>query len=44
MQGLRHRTHDKLMRAFLDPEVFTGGVRVVEEDAVPAQTRLPMEG
>jgi hypothetical protein len=39
-QSLRHRTHDKLMRAFLDPEVFTGGVRVVEEEAAPAQTRL----
>ena len=39
-QSLRHRTHDKLMRAFLDPEVFTGGVRVVEEAPTPAQTRL----
>jgi hypothetical protein len=39
-QSLRHRTHDKLMRAFLDPEVFTGGVRVVEEESAPAQTRL----
>jgi hypothetical protein len=39
-QSLRHRTHDKLMRAFLDPEVFTGGVRVVEEESTPAQTRL----
>lgn len=41
-QSLRHRTHDKLMRAFLDPEVFAGGVRVVEEDPAPAQTRLQM--
>jgi hypothetical protein len=42
-QALRHRTHDKLMRAFLDPEVFTGGVRVVEdEEAAPGQTRLQM--
>jgi hypothetical protein len=39
-QSLRHRTHDKLMRAFLDPEVFTGGVRVIEEESAPAQTRL----
>jgi hypothetical protein len=39
-QSLRHRTHDKLMRAFLDPEVFTGGVRVAEEEADSAQTRL----
>jgi hypothetical protein len=28
------------LRAFLDPEVFTGGVRVVEEESTPAQTRL----
>lgn len=27
-QVLRHRTHEKLMRAFLDPEVFEGGVRL----------------
>jgi hypothetical protein len=41
-QSLRHRTHDKLMRAFLDPEVFTGGVRVIEDENTPAQTRLQM--
>jgi hypothetical protein len=29
-QALLHRAHDKLMRAFLDPEVFSGGVRVLE--------------
>jgi hypothetical protein len=28
------------MRAFLDPEVFTGGVRVVEDERAEAQTRL----
>jgi hypothetical protein len=28
------------MRAFLDPEVFSGGVRVVEDEPVEAQTRL----
>jgi hypothetical protein len=28
------------MRAFLDPEVFTGGVRVVEDEPTQAQTRL----
>ena len=39
-QSLRHRAHEKLMRAFLDPEVFSGGVRVVEDEPVEAQTRL----
>jgi hypothetical protein len=32
-QALRHRTHEKLMRAFLDPEVFDGGVRILGERA-----------
>jgi hypothetical protein len=32
-QALRYRTHEKLMRAFLDPDVFDGGVRMVEEGA-----------
>jgi hypothetical protein len=39
-QSLRHRAHEKLMRAFLDPEVFSGGVRVVEDGPAEAQTRL----
>src|SRR4051794_30368031 len=39
-QALRHRAHEKLMRAFLDPEVFSGGVRVVEEEPADTQTRL----
>ena len=39
-QALRHRAHEKLMRAFLDPEVFTGGVQVVEDEPAEAQTRL----
>jgi hypothetical protein len=39
-QSLRHRAHERLMRAFLDPEVFTGGVRVVEDEPAQAQTRL----
>jgi hypothetical protein len=39
-QSLRHGTHERLMRAFLDPEVFTGGVRVVEDEPAQAQTRL----
>ncbi|MDQ5835078.1 MAG: hypothetical protein M3550_18840, partial [Actinomycetota bacterium] len=35
-QALRHRYHERLMRAFLDPEVFDGGVRV---EATPAAGR-----
>jgi hypothetical protein len=35
-QLLRHRAHEKLMRAFLEPEVFEGGVRVRE----PAQAAV----
>jgi hypothetical protein len=30
-QALRHRSHERLMRAFLDPEVFDGRVRVEQE-------------
>ncbi|MDQ3647271.1 MAG: hypothetical protein M3433_01550 [Actinomycetota bacterium] len=33
-QALRRRVHERLMRAFLDPEVFEGRVRVVEERAL----------
>jgi hypothetical protein len=29
-QALRHRAHERLMRAFLEPEVFDGAVRLVE--------------
>lgn len=36
-QILRHRAHEKLMRAFLEPEVFEGGVRM--RTAAPAQAR-----
>jgi hypothetical protein len=39
-QALRHRAHEKLMRAFLDPEVFSGGVRILEEEAAETQTRF----
>ena len=39
-QALRHRAHEKLMRAFLDPEVFSGGVRVIEDEPADMQTRL----
>jgi hypothetical protein len=44
-QALRYRTHEKLMRAFLDPEVFDGGVRMVGEDARRSayQTVLALE-
>jgi hypothetical protein len=41
-QSLRHRAHERLMRAFLDPEVFSGGVRVVEDEPAEAQTRLTL--
>jgi hypothetical protein len=30
-QALRHRSHERLMRAFLDPEVFDGRVRIEPE-------------
>jgi hypothetical protein len=39
-QSLRHRAHERLMRAFLDPEVFIGGVRVIEDEPAQTQTRL----
>lgn len=44
-QALRYRAHDKLMRAFLDDEVFTGQVRI-QPDRRPAarQTSLLDEG
>jgi hypothetical protein len=41
-QALRHRAHERLMRAFLDPEVFTGGVRVIEDHPPDAQIRLTL--
>ena len=37
-QALRHRAHERLMRAFLDPEVFDGAVRLVEEPSANRQT------
>jgi hypothetical protein len=39
-QALRHRAHERLMRAFLDPEVFDGAVRVVEDAPENRQTTL----
>ena len=39
-QALRYRAHEKLMRAFLDEEVFDGRVRI---DA-PTSPRTPAQG
>jgi hypothetical protein len=39
-QSLRHGAHEKLMRAFLDPEVFSGGVQVLEDEPADAQARM----
>ena len=38
-QMLRHRSHDKLMKAFLGPEVFEGTV-VLARPAAPASEQL----
>jgi hypothetical protein len=45
-QALRHRFHERLMRAFLDPEVFEGHVRVepVREARRSRQQSLPGAG
>lgn len=40
-QMLRHQFHERLMRAFLEPEVFDGGVRVAEPPAA-AETQLSL--
>jgi hypothetical protein len=42
-QALRHRSHERLMRAFLDPEVFDGRVRVEPERLArrPRQGSMP---
>ncbi|MDQ5831774.1 MAG: hypothetical protein M3550_01790 [Actinomycetota bacterium] len=39
-QALRHRYHERLMRAFLDPEVFDGGVRIEATPAASTQASL----
>lgn len=39
-QMLRHRAHDKLMKAFLGPEVFEGTVVVAPSRAQPASEQL----
>jgi hypothetical protein len=39
-QVLRHRAHERLMRAFLDPEVFDGAVRLATDAPVGGQGRL----
>jgi hypothetical protein len=44
-QALRHRAHEKLMRAFLDPAVFDGRVRVREESrGAQRESQLSLEG
>ena len=39
-QMLRHRAHDKLMKAFLGPEVFEGTVVLAPSHAAPASEQL----
>jgi len=39
-QALRYRAHDKLMAAFIEPEVFEGGVRLGRTDQPSAQASL----
>jgi len=39
-QALRHKFHERLMRAFLGPEVFDGGVLVARAAASPAERQL----
>jgi hypothetical protein len=41
-QLLRHRAHDKLMKAFLGPEVFEGTVVVTPSHAPPASEQLQL--
>lgn len=43
-QILRHRAHEKLMRAFLEPEVFAGGVRMRAPAAPGAVAPLELGG
>lgn len=39
-QALRHAAHERLMRAFLEPEVFDGGVRVESAPVAERQQSL----
>jgi hypothetical protein len=39
-QSLRYRSHERLMRGFLGPGVFEGGVAVAPAPDRPAQLRL----
>ena len=39
-QALRYRAHDKLMLAFLEPEVFDGGVHIRRSDTAAVQGSL----
>ncbi len=41
-QMLRHRAHDKLMKAFLGPEVFEGTVVVARPHPAPASEQLEL--
>jgi len=43
-QALRYRAHDKLMLAFLEPEVFDGGVHLRRTSAASAQGSLLGDG
>ncbi|MEJ7893159.1 MAG: hypothetical protein WKF94_11020 [Solirubrobacteraceae bacterium] len=43
-QALRYRAHDKLMVAFLEPEVFEGAVQVRRADRSSAQGSLLADG
>jgi hypothetical protein len=43
-QGLRYRSHDKLMRAFLDDSVYDGRVRVEPEPRRGTPQRLLLDG
>ena len=43
-QTLRHRSHERLMRAFLEPEVFEGQVRIEPERAVRSSPQQSLPG
>jgi hypothetical protein len=43
-QALRHRFHERLMRAFLDPEVFEGNVRVEPEQTARRSQQESLSG
>ena len=43
-QILRHRAHDKLMKAFLGPEVFEGTVVVARRPGCAEPSKLELAG